>query len=221
MVSIDFVPFPFSAAHITITDTVLQPPRRPVAIYKEYLNTQETSLAVYCHDRVFKRVTAVDSTGAIAFTTESKGIGSFSWRRSIKSASGTHLFDLRHPGVSPLPTRWTVESPRDDGELCLFKRSQVLQKSAFDAAVHQNVAGEGEEVQFEVLPKDKSAITTQVRCGGAVVAEIVQREANDKYRLGDLDRSVWSARVAAGMDLSLASDLLLIYSWLTGCTLTR
>lgn len=79
-------------------------------------------------------------------------------------------------------------------------------RSALDLTIGSEDAG---DVKIEVRPKDKGAITTLVAYNGAHVAEIRNVEDNDVTSLEKkgLDRSVWRARVAPGVDLSMVGDL--------------
>jgi hypothetical protein len=59
----------------------------------------------------------------------------------------------------------------------------------------------------EIRPKDRGALTTVVLYQGKELATILNTEANDVQSLEKkgLDRTVWKAKVHAGVDISLVS----------------
>jgi hypothetical protein len=160
-----------------------------------------------CHDGVFERVTVLNEAGETLFTVESKGIASLSWRRTVKDASGTPLFDLRKVNFYGfyIRSKWVVE-------LCSMKHVTFEKRQAVDVIV-RNKEDNGNEVAVEVRPKDQKAITTLVNIGGATVAEIQLTEVNDTVKLYG-DRSDWKARVAGGVDLALVSTDIMLYIYL-------
>ncbi|KAI9746226.1 MAG: hypothetical protein M1818_000907 [Claussenomyces sp. TS43310] len=172
-----------------------------------FIVKEETTIFVRCHDRLFKSVTVVGEAGQELFTAESKGMGSWTWRRTVKDVSGRPLFDLRHFGYT-MKNKWAVES-QSGREICTVQHVTFLNKerSALDVMV-RNEADKGREVMIEVRPKDRSALRTLVNVEGAPVAEIRLLEANDVHIKG-LDRSVWKARVAGGVDLALILVIIL------------
>jgi len=185
-------------------DTNLETLSFPVAISDGIIVEGETNITVECHDHLFQSVTVLDEAGQKLFTAEGKGMGSWSWRRTVKDASGRPLFDLRHFGYT-MKNKWAAESP-DGREICSLRHVTYLNKerSALDAVV-RNEAAKGEEVMVEVRPKDRRALTTLVTIEGAHVAEIRISEANDVVNLRGLNRSVWKARIAGGVDIALVS----------------
>jgi hypothetical protein len=102
-----------------------------------------------------------------------------------------------------MKNKWTVETP-SGREICSAKDVTHMNKerSALDVVV-RNEVDKGNEVMTEVRPKDRSAITTLVNIEGALVAEIQNVESNDVVNLQGLERRVWKARVASGVDLVL------------------
>lgn len=175
-----------------------------------FLVDEETTITVECHDRVFQSVTVLDEAGQTIYTAEGKGMGSWSWRRTVKDASGRPLFDLRHFGYG-MKNKWAVESP-DGRKICSLQHVTYMNKerSALDAVV-RNEAAKGEEVAVEVRPMDRGALRTMVSIEDAPVAEIRILEANDVVNLQGLNRSVWQARVAGGVDIALVSTNVLLY----------
>jgi hypothetical protein len=167
-----------------------------------------------CHDRVFKRITVLNEAGEKLFTAGSKGMASLSWRRTVKDASGSPLFDLRKIFGYAIKNKWAVESP-SDREICSLRHISFRQRQALDVVV-RNEDDKGNEVMVEVRPKDQSALTTLVNINGAPVAEIQMTEVNTS--LHGLDRSVWRARVAGGVDVALVSTNVLLYIYDTKFT---
>jgi hypothetical protein len=182
-------------------DTNLETQSFPVAIANGFIEKEETSIVMQCHDRVFHRVTLLDEAGEKLFTAESKGIASWSWRRTVKDASGSHLFDLRKTVGYIRRSKWVVESPSGQ-EICSLRHISLRQRQALDV-VFRNEDDKGNEMVVEVRPKDQGALTTLVNIKGAPVAEIQMTEVN--FSLNGRDRSVWKARVAGGVDLTLVS----------------
>lgn len=187
----------------------LEAPALPVALCDGFIRPDETHITVRCHDRTFKRVTVLDETDHILFTAESKGATSLSWRRTVLDASGRALFDLRHLGYT-LKNKWTVET--GEGEtMCSLKHADLRARSALEGIVHQNVAhGGSKDVVVDLRPKDRSALTSFVDIQGATVAEIRLVEDNDLVNLDTADRTVWKARIAKGVDISLVSFSFLV-----------
>jgi hypothetical protein len=168
------------------------------------------TLKIHCHDRTFKSVDVIDSsTGHQIFHISSPGATSFSWRRSISTSSGEHLFDLRHKGYAML-NDWSVESPSSGNRIASLKHVKVFEarnRSMLDAVIHGNSVADDVGETIEIRPKDRGAITTCIKYKGVEMATILNIEANDVYRLekNGLDRTVWEAHINAGVDLSFVS----------------
>lgn len=180
----------------------------PVAIANGFVEKEETSIRMQCHDGVFQRVTVLDEAGEKLFAIESKGIASWSWRRTIKDASGNTLLHLRKIFVYGIRNKWIVESP-SGREICSLRHVSFRQRQALDVVL-QNEYDKGNEVKVEVRPKDKGALTTLVDIKGAPIAEIQLTGFN--YGLNSLDKSIWKAQVASGVDLALVSTHILSYA---------
>ncbi|KAI1474294.1 hypothetical protein K445DRAFT_315547 [Daldinia sp. EC12] len=185
----------------------LQTPSPPVNIFNDYVSSQETTLNVYCHDRIFERVTVTDSAGQALFRVEGTKFGtSWSWRRKIFDSSNTHLFDFRHKSID-IKNSWVIENPNGDKICSLVHKSQVTRDhSAVDATVRTQA---GEEVLVTMRPNDHSALTSTISVGGTVIATIRKVEDNDVSNLGNRDRTVWEVKTASGVDLSLMVILIL------------
>ncbi|KAI0850326.1 tubby C-terminal-like domain-containing protein [Daldinia vernicosa] len=188
-------------------ETPLQTPSPPVNILNGYVSPQQVTLNVYCHDRIFKKVTVTDSTSQPVFRVEGTSFGtSWSWRRKVFDSSNTHLFDFRHKSVD-IKNGWIIENPNGDKLCSLVHKSQITRShSAIDATVRTQV---GEEVLVIMRPNDHAALATTISVDGAAIATIRKVEDNDVASLGTRDRSVWEVRVASGVDLSLIMILML------------
>jgi hypothetical protein len=183
-------------------DTQLQPLSSPVTITDIPLTEGETTIIMHCHDRTFKSVTILTSTGTPLFTITGKGSGSINWQRTIHDSTGTAIFDLRHPNYG-MKNLWTVKRP-SGRDLCTLKHVDYMGKSR--SALEMTVFNEsdiGAEVLVKVQPRDASAVTTVVKVGETPVAEIRLVEENDVIDLTEKDRSVWQGRIAGGMDLGV------------------
>ncbi|KAI4868912.1 hypothetical protein F4820DRAFT_444557 [Hypoxylon rubiginosum] len=168
-------------------ETSLQTPNPPVNMLSGYVSQHQTTFTVCCHDSTFKNVTASDSAGNPLFRVEGSAFGtSWSWRRK---------------------NGWVVESP-DGGQLCsLQHKAQVTRDhSAVDVTVRTEA---GEDVLAVMRPNGHAAITVTVSVGDTIIATVHKVEDNSPGMRGDRERSVWEARVAAGVDLSFIMVMVL------------
>lgn len=180
-------------------ETILEPQPFPIAIADGFIQAGETTIIMQCHDRIFKDVEVRDQSNELLFTVDSKGVKSMSWRRTVKDATGTPLFDLRK-----FFRKWSVEDP-SGRELCSLRHVATFRQfKALDVTV-LNQADGGKEAVVNVRPKDQAGMTVQVKIRGAAVAEIQMTEANHSRINFTEDRSVWRARIAGGVDLALVS----------------
>lgn len=180
-------------------ETILEPQSFPIAIADGFIQAGETTIIMQCHDRIFKDVEVRDQSNELLFTVDSKGVKSMSWRRTVKDATGTPLFDLRK-----FFRKWGVEDP-SGRELCSLRHVATFRQfKALDVTV-LNQADGGKEAVVNVRPKDQAGMTVQVKIRGAAVAEIQMTEANHSRINFTEDRSVWRARIAGGVDLALVS----------------
>lgn len=180
-------------------ETILEPQPFPIAIADGFIQAGETTIIMQCHDRIFKDVEVRDQSNELLFTVDSKGVKSMSWRRTVKDATGTPLFDLRK-----FFRKWGVEDP-SGRELCSLRHVATFRQfKALDVTV-LNQADGGKEAVVNVRPKDQAGMTVQVKIRGAAVAEIQMTEANHSRINFTEDRSVWRARIAGGVDLALVS----------------
>lgn len=127
------------------------------------------------------------------------------------STSATLSLDLKNG--------WVVESP-DGGQLCsLQHKAQVTRDhSAVDVTVRTEA---GEDVLAVMRPNGHAAITVTVSVGDTIIATVHKVEDNSPGMRGDRERSVWEARVAAGVDLSFVSLAYLFLSYfMKECVLT-
>jgi hypothetical protein len=184
-------------------DTPLINQATPVTMSGDFTTKEATKLTMLCHDRLFKSVTIFSGIGEKLFTVDSKGMGSFTWRRTLRDTSGNAILDLRHLGWA-MKNKWVVESPTGE-EWCSLKHTESMgkERSALDIFVGNN----GKETFVEVRPNDRSALTTMVNIEGRPVAAIQLVESNDVVNLEGLNRSTWEARTASGVDLTLVSSI--------------
>lgn len=101
----------------------IEAPQPPVSMLAGYTTQQETSLTIYCHDKVFKRVTAsLDRANGdkALFNIQSVLWGtSWSLRRKVygrslgnvspESTGSYYLFDFRHHSID-LSNGWVVKA---------------------------------------------------------------------------------------------------------------
>lgn len=185
-------------------ETILESQSFPIAIADGFIQDGETTIIMQCNDRLFNDVEVRDQSNQVLFTVESKGLASASWRRTVKDATGTPLFDLRKFFKNGVNRKWGVEDPSGLDLCSLRHASTFTQFKALDVTV-LNQADGGKETVVHVRPKDQVGMTVQVKVRGATVAEIQMTEANHSHLNFTQDRSVWRARVAGGVDLALVS----------------
>jgi hypothetical protein len=175
--------------------TVLEYCPLPFKISDVPIASEEISLFVKCHNRMFSKVTVVDGKDRELFIGGGSGpMKSWSWRRQVKDTSGVPIFDLRHHGAG-MKNLWTVENP--DGHLMAeLKHVSDGRRSDLDMAVK----GEEDDIVLQIRQKDHSGITTQVLFRNACIAELLLQESNDISDLSQVDRSSWKVRIAGGVD---------------------
>ncbi|KAI1377694.1 hypothetical protein F4677DRAFT_45302 [Hypoxylon crocopeplum] len=183
-------------------DTPLFPPNPPLIMLGGHMSQHETELIIRCHDRIFRKVSASDHSGQALFRVEGARFGtSWSWRRKVfDSVTDKHLFDVRHENFD-IKNKWVVETP-DALQLCsLVHKAQLTSNhSSINVTVRTEA---GEQVLVVMRQVDRSALTVIISIGDTTIATIQKTEDNDITFLGNKDRSVWKARVAAGVDLKL------------------
>jgi hypothetical protein len=190
-------------------DTSETSSQKPLTLLPGFTRKEVANITIYCHDPLFKSVDILDdASGEPLFTVQSKGAASLSWRRTVFSADGTKLFDLRHFGYA-MKNDWAVEDPNGK-RICSLKHvsgKAARNRSNLDAVVHGESSADDVGNTVEIRPKDRGALTTVVLYQGKELATILNTEANDVQSLEKkgLDRTVWKAKVNAGVDISLVS----------------
>ncbi|KAF2716927.1 hypothetical protein K431DRAFT_168672 [Polychaeton citri CBS 116435] len=184
---------------------LLKTPTVPVFVDRGYLTQAESTLEIRCSDRFLRDATVCGEREGELYRLEGNGLlTSWSMRRSLKSASGEHLLDLRH--YKSKLKQWIVEDPQGR-ELCIIKDSISTEK--------QNTAAEAQILSSEGLfsismqSSDHTGITTVFQVEGIPFAEMSLVENNDisfLHRRG-LDRTAWKLRLAAGVDVALVLAL--------------
>ncbi|KAI4842263.1 hypothetical protein E4T44_07408 [Aureobasidium sp. EXF-8845] len=180
---------------------------KPLALLPGFSRRGVANITIYCHDPLFKAVDILDdASGETLFTVESKGASSLSWRRTVLTPDGTKLFDLRHFGYA-MKNDWAVEDPTGK-RICSLKHvsgKAARNRSNLDAVVHGESTADDVGNTVEIRPKDRGALSTAVLYQGHELATILNTEANDVQspEKKGLDRTVWKARINAGVDISL------------------
>jgi hypothetical protein len=185
-------------------DVALQSPSPPVNMLGDYVSSQETTITIQCHDRIFKDVTALGDDGQTLFKVKGTSYGkSWSWRRKIYDGAGRYVCDLRHHNFDIKNNGWVVEDEQSN-KFCTLEHTAFLKKG--HAAVTAKVrTTAGEDVTVEMEPKDRGALSTIIQVDGTTIATISKIGDNQFFLANAADRSVWQVRVAAGVDLSLVS----------------
>lgn len=152
-------------------------------------------------------ITVLEEDGDKLFTAESRGAPSLTWPRAIKDSSGNPILELRKIPNWTLKNKWVVENS-NGREVCSLRQCSFGQPFVIDVVI-QHDDYKDDEVKIEVRPKDKNALTTLVNVEGVSIAEIQMTGVNTGR--GDLDRSVWKAQIAPGVDHALVSTIYLLY----------
>ncbi|KAL1848021.1 hypothetical protein Plec18170_008196 [Paecilomyces lecythidis] len=176
----------------------------PVLFEKGYTTNGDTTFEIRCHDRFFRGAVVCNENGETIFAIEAKEpFTSWSVRRSLKDASGRHVWDLRH--YKSKIKAWVVEDP-DGREICTIEENHSAKP--FTAATALVPVDKG-HVTISMESTDSSGIKTLFLIEGAPVAEMHLTENNDKAFLHrrNLDRTVWKLRVTKGTDIALILGL--------------
>ncbi|GAD97756.1 hypothetical protein SNOG_11336 [Paecilomyces variotii No. 5] len=176
----------------------------PVIFEKGHITKEETTLEIRCHDRFFRDAVVYDENGETIFAMEAKEpFTSWSVRRSLKDASGCHVWDLRH--YKSKLKAWVMESS-DGRELCTIEEKQST--TPFTAATALVPIDKG-YVTISMESSDSSGIKTLFQTEGTPVAEMHLTENNDKAFLHrrNLDRTAWKLRVTEGTDIGFILGL--------------
>jgi len=126
-------------------------------------------------------------------------------RHCFFDASGLPLFDLFH---KPMGVTWHVEVPGGSGTpIARGIRRYSVMKDRVDFVV-KNAAAEGEELTLHVRGQDIWKLRTNVYLGDKVVMTAKRTEKMSTYVPGM--KIEWLVEIAAGMDMSLASLIVVI-----------
>ncbi|RYP65183.1 hypothetical protein DL771_008418 [Monosporascus sp. 5C6A] len=120
-------------------------------------------------------------------------------RKVYDSSNGQHIFDFRHHNFD-IKNGWVAETPTGRKLCSLEDKSQTTKHFALDTTVYTE---SGEEVLVLMRSNDPWPLTVTISVGGTDIATIGKAEDNPTYGREKQDRSVWTARVASGVDLSL------------------
>lgn len=187
-------------------DVPLQTLPRYMNVLSDYESHQETTLTIRYHDSIFKEVSAFDNAGQPLFCVEGTAFGiSWSWRRRVwDSLTDQHLFNFRRARVIGRKG-WVVKS-LDGWKLCSLTQKwlNTKKRSVINATVRTDI---GDIVSVIMRPNDHAATFTTVHVGRVTVAVIYQNKDKDATFQDGRDTTVWTAGVAARVDLSLASLL--------------
>lgn len=125
-------------------------------------------------------------------------------RRAFRDASGLPLFDIYHCAMG---ATWYVEVPGGNGTPIARIMPSYSLKDVLDIQLY-NAAANGEEVALHVQGQDIWKLRTNVYLGDKV---IMTAKRNDKLAAYLPGRKLeWVVDIAAGMDISLASVIVVV-----------
>ncbi|KAI9370914.1 tubby C-terminal-like domain-containing protein [Aspergillus egyptiacus] len=204
--------------------------KQPIAIRTEYTAPYLTTLHIKQHGKSKHDVLGESLTvwrwpdGGSQSQDERKlfSVGSesvpFRQRRHVRDASGLPLFELsqKKAGVT-----WFVHLPggkeTSESIAAIAPRWNPL-RNKLDVYV-RNAARDGTEVKLKVRGQDVSKAQTNVYFDGALV--MIATRFDDHRSLTELE---WKVEVARGMDISLASVIVVAMAYMlhrTGASLYR
>ncbi|KAJ0423515.1 hypothetical protein BJY00DRAFT_310171 [Aspergillus carlsbadensis] len=202
--------------------------KQPIAILTDYIAASPTTIRVKQHKKSRNRAPGDDLTvwtwsdDEISTSTRSSDQRKlfsvagdsvpFSQRRSFRDAAGLPLFELaqKKAGVT-----WFVHVPGEEETseaiAAIAPRWNPL-KNKLDVYV-RNAAGNGAEVKLKLRCQDLSRFRTHVYYDGALVMAASRVDGHDS-----LTEVEWEVDVAGGLDISLASVIMVVLAYMLHIT---
>ncbi|KAJ3492671.1 hypothetical protein NLG97_g5232 [Lecanicillium saksenae] len=126
-------------------------------------------------------------------------------RHEFRDATGLPLFDLYHKTTS---VTWLIEVPGGNGEpIAVITPHPSMFKDRLDVQV-KNAADGGEEVMLHVEGQDIWKLRVNVYRGDEVVMTVKRTDKISPYLMSS--KLSWVVDVASGMDVSLASAIVVV-----------
>ncbi|KAL2796235.1 tubby C-terminal-like domain-containing protein [Aspergillus keveii] len=199
--------------------------KQPIAIRTEYITAHPTTIHIKQnktpkHDSSEEDLTVWRSSSSEKSNDEQKLFSvtsesvPFSQRRHFRNASGLPLFELwqKKAGVT-----WFVHLPGGNETVSSESIAAIAPrwnpfKNKLDVYVI-NAAGVGDEVKLKVRGQDLSRSRTHVYCNGALVMAATRTSGHES-----VDENEWKVDLAGGMDISLASVIMVVMAYMLHIT---
>lgn len=198
-------------------ETPLQRPLTEVKLlidHDHHIWSEEAIFNVVYHNNIFENDTASCLSGEPLFRVQ--GRWSWSRRRQVLDGVKDHwLFDFRQHTLG-IKKGWVVEGP-DGKQLCSLRHDihGRPNSSGAHSCVEADVwTQDGDYAQFQMCSfgSELQVTNKSVAEHDRVFATIHKVDVIDTPGTrGDPERSIWQARVAAGVDLSLVSQTCLYF----------
>ncbi|KAJ2972193.1 hypothetical protein NQ176_g7297 [Zarea fungicola] len=143
---------------------------------------------------------------SVLISVDAKNV-SLDARHTFRDATRLPLFELYRPKIG---VTWYVEVPGGNGTpIAVFKPRFSVFKDNMDLEL-KNAAANGEDVRLHIQGQDVWKQRINVSLGDEIVMTIKRNEKLSVYVPGK--KLSWSVDVAAGIDISLASAIVVVLS---------
>jgi hypothetical protein len=203
----------------TMEASVLSNPAAPISCNSGQISEENTTITFRCRDRHFRDAVACDQSGTTLFALGTRSLWtSWSYRRTLRTTDGKHILDIRQHHSKT--KEWVAEDSQGR-QVCLVKDgvSKIAKATSMQAQIFAEEVVGG-HVVVDMQSSDHAGSKTVFRVGEAVIAEMSILENNDLSFLGKrgLERSAWSIRIAAGVDVAIILALaycraLVLHAW--------
>ncbi|KAL3491046.1 tubby C-terminal-like domain-containing protein [Aspergillus germanicus] len=200
--------------------------KQPIAIRTEYIAPHPTTIHIKQKKTPKNGASGEDLTvwtsssssnqekdGQKLFSVTSESVP-FSQRRHLRDASGLPFFELsqKKSGVT-----WFVRPPGGNETVSSESIAVIAPrwnpfKNKLDVYV-MNAAGGGNEVKLKVRGQDLSRLRTHVYSNGALVMAATRTSVHES-----VDENEWKVDVARGIDISLASVIMVVMAYMLHIT---
>lgn len=184
---------------------ILEQPAPGITFNSGYVSKEENTLTIRCQVPNLRDAKVSDAGGTLLFAMQGAALWkSWSVRRSLKSASGEHVFDLRH--YETKVRSWIVE---DAYAKALARIKDETPFGANSSTFDAYIAADSGEASVCMRSVDREGTKTVFEAEGITFAELLREENNDLpfLKTRGILRSVWKVRIAANVDLAMVLAL--------------